>query len=107
MTREAQLDFLIYALSPSVVIPQRSEEKWRLFRSLANMREAAPVRAEFLKVQDAPPHDVINEKGITDAAGLPAVRDTICIWHGDITTLKVDAIVNAVNSGMFGCSPGL
>ena len=27
----------------------------------------------------------------------------IALWQGDITTLKVDAIVNAANSGMCGC----
>ena len=27
----------------------------------------------------------------------------LCLWQGDITTLKCDAIVNAANSGMTGC----
>jgi len=31
------------------------------------------------------------------------VREGLYLWRGDITTLQVDAIVNAANSGLTGC----
>ena len=34
---------------------------------------------------------------------LQEVQKGIYLWKGDITTLRVDAIVNAANSGMTGC----
>lgn len=30
-------------------------------------------------------------------------KDKICLWQGDITTLKIEAIVNAANSQGLGC----
>ena len=29
-------------------------------------------------------------------------NERVCLWQGDITTLRVDAIVNAANSGLWG-----
>ena len=31
------------------------------------------------------------------------MREGLYLWRGDITTLQVDAIVNAANSGLTGC----
>jgi O-acetyl-ADP-ribose deacetylase (regulator of RNase III) len=36
-------------------------------------------------------------------ASVVVVSDKLRIWQGDITTLRVGAIVNAANSGMLGC----
>lgn len=103
MTTNEQLDFLISELSHSKVMPKTVPDKWRLFRSLVNERIPKPVSNEFLTVQDKMLKSIIAEKGITDVEQLNATKDGIYLWKGDITTLKVDAIVNAANSGMLGC----
>ncbi len=82
-----------------------AEALFDLFRNLANVREPAPVSEEFLAVQDRMLRERIAAAGIADAGALPPVPldPRISLWRGDITTLKVDAIVNAANSQMLGC----
>ncbi len=103
MTREQQLDFLIKKLSPEIIIPSALNDKWHLFRSLVNVREPKPVSHEFLSVQNELLQTLITEKRVTDISDLKPIKDNIFLWQGDITTLSVDAIVNAANSGMLGC----
>ena len=103
MTKDERLDFLIQRLLPEAEFPTKTEEKWRLFRSLVNVREPAPVDDDFLSVQDKLLRSLIAEKGIINIDDLPPLRGNLYVWRGDITTLKIDAIVNAANSGMLGC----
>lgn len=84
-------------------IPESREERFRLFRSLVNVRPPMPIGDDFLKVQDEFLQEETAAKGITDIAGMKPVKDNIYLWKGDITTLKCGAIVNAANSGMTGC----
>jgi hypothetical protein len=103
MNKTQQLDFLIRFISPQTEIPQTTDDKWRLFRSLVNVREPSPIADEFLSVQDNFLKSVIAEKGITDINSLKPLKDNLYLWRGDITTLKIGAIVNAANSAMLGC----
>jgi hypothetical protein len=111
MTRDEQRLFLLkYLLAESpgygnTKIPADPEEQRRLLRALMNIRPAMPAGEEFLRVQDAYLSELAAERGITDAAALPAVPadPRLVLWRGDITTLRVDAIVNAANSRLEGC----
>jgi len=130
MNKTEQLDFLIRFLSAGTEIPPtikgfalrcphslghvrastaatslRSsiDDKWRLFRSLVNVREPASITDDFLAVQNNLLQSMIEEKGITDVNNLKPMRNNLYLWRGDITTLKIGAIVNAANSAMLGC----
>lgn len=103
MTQAEQLDFLIRELMPDINIPANTAAKWRLFRSLVNMRPAGDVSEKFLQVQDDFLQNEIKSKGVTNADDLKPLKGKLCLWQGDITTLKIDAIVNAANSQLTGC----
>ena len=109
MTQNERLYFLLdYLIKesvryPDINIPFETEQQKQLLRSLMNIREPKPVTEEFLRIQDEYLKEETQNKGITDANSLIPVRDRLCIWQGDITTLKCGAIVNAANSAMLGC----
>jgi O-acetyl-ADP-ribose deacetylase (regulator of RNase III) len=111
MTQDERRLYLIEKLSAEnrrykdLEIPAEPEDQRQLLRSLMNVRPAGPSSEGFLKVQDEYLSELITERGIVDAAVLPPVPSDprLVIWRGDITTLKIDAIVNAANSRMEGC----
>lgn len=98
MTQAEQLDFLICELMPDINIPANTAAKWRLFRSLVNMRPAGDVSEKFLQVQDDFLQNKIKSKGVTDADDLKPLNGKLYLWQGDITTLKIDAIDNAIHT---------
>lgn len=86
-----------------IAIPQDEVEQKRLLRGLFNVRPPMKTSAEFLAVQDAYLKEATAEKGVTALSDLKPVREHRYLWQGDITTLAVDAIVNAANSQLLGC----
>ena len=108
-TQEQRLDFLIRCLLNEkeeyrdIEVPADKREKQRLLRSLMNVRPPVPASDEFLKVQDAYLQERLEDRGVTKLEDLTPVQPGLYLWQGDITTLAVDAIVNAANSQMLGC----
>lgn len=86
-------------------IPTDENEQKRLLRSLMNIRSPRPISDRFLALQDEYLREEVREKGITDSDLLPVspLDNRLVLWRGDITTLKIDAIVNAANSALRGC----
>ncbi|MBQ6083800.1 MAG: protein-ADP-ribose hydrolase [Bacteroidales bacterium] len=117
-----RLDYLIdYLLKENpqyseMEIPSDFQGKRDLFRALRNVRWPKPISDEFLDLQDEELQIQLQEKGIVDLTKLSTINSPLSttlnskpstlnyiIWQGDITRLKVDAIVNAANSQMLGC----
>ncbi|MBD5128374.1 MAG: protein-ADP-ribose hydrolase [Ruminococcaceae bacterium] len=109
MNRSEKLSYLIKNLLSenadykNISVPDGAEERFRLFRSLVNVRAPKPLSEEFLGFQDEFLRETIAEKGIVDYKDLTPIKPRVYLWQGDITTLKCGAIVNAANSQMLGC----
>lgn len=83
------------------------EEKRLIYRSLCNIRNPLPISEEYIKIENEFLKEESNRKGVKEAADIDCFtkinKTQICLWRGDITTLKIDAIVNAANSKGIGC----
>lgn len=81
------------------------EGQRRLLRSLMNVRRPMLLNSEFLQLQDEFLLEEVNAKGVISISSLKPIKANkqIYLWLGDITTLAVDAIVNAANSALLGC----
>lgn len=116
---EEKLDFLIDYLIKDIgkdifEKPITLDEKEKLWRGLCNIREPKPISDEYLKVQDDYLQERLKKYSITLAKALKTIdeqypnsklknKEKIALWKGDITTLKIDCIVNAANARGLGC----
>lgn len=119
MTQEERLDYLLTQFKEDSgqyrewETGDNPEEKRMALRSLMNIRMPRELPEEVLRQQDLFLRQEALEKGIVELSDIPTVKerygtagkcgDRISLWQGDITRLKVGAIVNAANSQMLGC----
>ena len=98
-----KLDQLLAILAPEMELPATRAEKDWLFRALRNIWEPRELPDAYWALQDQYLREILAEKGVTRLSDLEEADNQIYLWQGDITTLEVDAIVNAANSQMLGC----
>lgn len=109
MDQSERREYLIKYLSgeqpgySNMNMPGTIMEQKRLLRSLMNVRMPEPINDDFLKIQDEYLRAEKETKGTVSIEDIQESQPDLYIWRGDITTLAVDAIVNAANSGMTGC----
>lgn len=97
------------AIARRIAELQTPDSLWDEFRALVNTRPPIPADTAWLAMQDELLEGMLSEKGIAsiDDAEAGFADPRMRLWQGDITTLAVDAIVNAANSQMLGCwQPG-
>ena len=111
MTHEEQRVWLIRELQKNSSqlsgyrIPDDERGQKDLLRALMNIWMPEPLSNEFLAIQDEYLAEENRRAGITDIRDLAPLKqdERLYLWQGDMTTLKVDAIVNPANSALLGC----
>ena len=89
------------------------EEKKNTIRSLMNIRMPGELSKVLVNLQDEYLQEELQAKGVVKLSDIPTIKEKynarvpfaekISLWQGDITRLKIGAIVNAANSQMLGC----
>lgn len=110
MTQNERRERLIQALIDEhpdrysgVALPRGEDAQRHLLRALVNLRPPLPASAALLSLQDAYLAELRRQRGVTEADALPPLRDNLCLWRGDVTTLRCDGVVNAANGALLGC----
>jgi O-acetyl-ADP-ribose deacetylase (regulator of RNase III) len=108
--KETPMTAFVQRRASMEAIDQRTQLK-----VLLTLRRAEPfLSSDFHALMDCLLHHERLQRPLTQVLELPTVRDLFpeiaredaerfVLWQGDITTLRVDAIVNAANSALVGC----
>jgi len=89
-------------------------DKFNIYKSLCNIRSPIDISNEYLenekkffeefnKTRNIQTVDQIVPLSKKYPTTSTKYKDILALWQGDITTLEVDAIVNAANSQGLGC----
>ena len=78
-----------------------------------NIRMPRELSRALVDLQDEYLQEELQAKGVVSLSDIPTIKEKynakapfaekISLWQGDITRLKIGAIVNAANSQMLGC----
>lgn len=110
--KEKELDYLLKELisekDEKINIPNNFDEKRKLLRILMNIRPPTYINEKYLKIQNKFLSEETLSKELVESNNILAIGEKgkntkIALWQGDITCLKVDAIVNAANNRLLGC----
>ena len=112
--QEERLDYLLREFKEDSVryrdleVGEDYAEKRMALRSLMNIRMPGEMAQDVVRVQDEFLAEEAKEKGIVTLEQIPTAAqqygsshpfaEKISVWQGDITRLRVGAIVNAANS---------
>src|SRR5699024_3510966 len=78
--------------------------KFELFRGLVNVRKAEPVTDEFIQIQNAYLTEINYDKTLTSIHDLQTFKQQLYLCQGDMTTIDVDEIDNAIKCKLHGCT---
>ena len=112
--KEEVVDYLLSKLTHITkqvgTIPAGSyAEKRRLLHAALNMLEpnflsdGEIARLDALLETEKCERPIISSSAVVKRTSTEVNRTIVGLWRGDITTLQVDAIVNAANSQLLGC----
>ena len=77
--------------------------RWTVFRGLVNVRDSYQPSEEYLMAEESLLQAKLAPAASPDQWQKSQLDQRIFLWQGDITRLKVDAIVNAANKDGLGC----
>ena len=89
--------------------PESFEDKFRIYRSLVNIRNPNPISDEYVEMENEMLQELLLKKELTSFEDIETIevkypqtnlnhKDILALWQGDICALEIDTIVNAANS---------